>query len=78
MAIKRVNPKDFWKSETRVRLAEESEILARAARNANIGAWLVERKGGWAGCFHKVSSHQTEASAIKAKEALDQKIAKGF
>lgn len=68
---------------TRIRLADEDEIIARARRRGSVGAWIVERQGGWgwktqAGhpAWHELSSHYSETEALKAKARLDRKIAK--
>lgn len=69
-------------AETRVRLVDSNETAARALRNLNIGAWILERrwlvKGSYGeGFFVEISSHISQDVAEKAKARLDKKIAKG-
>lgn len=69
-------------AETRIRLVNSTETTARALRNLNIGAWVLERrwlvKGSCGeGFFVEISSHISQAAAEKAKAKLDKKIAKG-
>lgn len=68
----------------RVRLATESEIIARARRNGSAGAWLVERfwpsrydKTPGAGQWNSVSNHITEEAANKAMARAVRKSPKG-
>lgn len=73
-----------WTPNTRIRLADEDEIIARARRRGSVGAWIVERQGGWSwktqaghtSAWQELSSHHSETEALKAKARLDRKIAK--
>ena len=68
-----------WTPNTRIRLADEDEVIARARRRRSVGAWIVERQGGWRWnpeAWRELSSHHSETEALKAKARLDRKIAK--